>query len=48
MANTFDWVEMRGIANCAHCAEYACDRLKGFFGFAPEAQAVLDEIRRSL
>jgi hypothetical protein len=38
----------RGIVNCAHCAEYACDKLKGFFGFAPEAQAVLDEIRRGL
>ena len=38
----------RGIVNCAHCAEYACDKLKGFFGFAPEAQAVLDEIQRSL
>ncbi|MEA3397854.1 MAG: DUF3795 domain-containing protein [Chloroflexota bacterium] len=38
----------RGIVNCAHCAEYACDKLKGSFGFAPEAQAVLDEIKQNL
>jgi hypothetical protein len=38
----------RGVTNCAHCPEYACERLEGFFGFAPDARAVLDEIRRSL
>jgi hypothetical protein len=42
----------RGVANCAHCADYArqggCEKLEGFFGFVPDARAVLDEIRRSL
>ena len=37
----------RGVANCAHCADYACEKLEGFFGFAPDARAVLDEIRPS-
>jgi len=38
----------RGLANCAHCPEYVCERLEGFFGFVPDARAVLDEIQRSL
>ena len=38
----------RGVANCAHCADYACDKLEGFFGHAPHARPVLDEIRRGL
>jgi hypothetical protein len=38
----------RGVANCAHCDDYACDKLKGFFSQAPDAQKVLDEIRVSL
>ena len=37
----------RGVINCAHCADYACERLEGFFGSVPEARAVLDEIRSS-
>lgn len=38
----------RGIANCAHCAEYACDMLTGFFGFVPDARTRLDAIRAGL
>jgi hypothetical protein len=38
----------RGLANCAHCADYACDRLESFFGFVPDARTVLDEIQSSL
>jgi len=38
----------RGVANCAHCADYACEKLEGFFGFVPDARAVLDEIHGSL
>jgi len=38
----------RGIMNCAYCPDYACERLKGFFGSVPNARAVLDEIRSSL
>ena len=38
----------RGVVNCAHCASYGCEKLEGFFGFVPDARAVLDEIRQSL
>ena len=38
----------RGVVNCAHCADYACEKLERFFGFAPDARAVLDEVRQSL
>ncbi len=38
----------QGVANCAHCVDYACDKLEGFFGFVPDARTVLDEIRQSL
>ncbi len=37
-----------GVANCAHCPDYGCEKLERFFGFAPQARATLDEIRRSL
>jgi len=36
------------VANCAHCADYACDKLEGFFGFVPDARALLDGIRADL
>ncbi len=35
-------------ANCAHCADYACEKLQGFFGFVPDARATLDGIRAGL
>ncbi len=38
----------RGVINCAHCDDYACQKLKGFFAQATEARPVLDEIRASL
>lgn len=38
----------RGVVNCAHCDDYACDKLQGFFSNAPDARKVLDEIRVSL
>lgn len=38
----------RGLADCAHCDEYACERLQGFFGFVPDARATLDGIRAGL
>jgi len=37
----------RGVENCAHCADYACEKLERFFGFAPDARIVLDGIRQS-
>jgi hypothetical protein len=27
----------RSVPNCAHCADYACEDLRGFFVHAPEA-----------
>ena len=38
----------RGVANCAHCEEYACGKLESFFGFVPDARAILNEIRAGL
>jgi hypothetical protein len=38
----------QGVANCAHCADYACEKLEGFFGLVPDARAVLGEVRCSL
>jgi hypothetical protein len=37
-----------GVANCAHCPEYACEKLTGFFNMAPAGRIVLDEIRAAL
>ncbi|MFB0534158.1 MAG: DUF3795 domain-containing protein [Anaerolineae bacterium] len=38
----------RGVVNCAHCADYACEKLEGFFELVPEARAALNGIRQSL
>lgn len=38
----------RGVLNCAHCDEYACEKLEGFFGFVPDARAILDSVRAGL
>lgn len=38
----------RSVVNCAHCDEYACEKLEGFFNHAPHARTTLDEVRRSL
>ena len=38
----------RGVVNCAHCADYSCEKIEGFFGLVPDTRAVLDEIRQSL
>ena len=38
----------RGVANCSHCTDYGCEKLERFFGFAPDARRVLDEIRQGL
>ena len=38
----------RGVVNCAHCADYACEKLEGFFGLVPEAKTTLGGIRQSL
>lgn len=38
----------RDVVNCAHCAEYSCDKLDGFLSHVPDARKVLEEIRQSL
>jgi hypothetical protein len=38
----------RGVVNCAHCADYACEKLEGFFSHAAEARQTLDAIRAAL
>ena len=38
----------RGVVNCAHCAEYSCDKLDGFLSHVPDARKVLEEIRQLL
>jgi hypothetical protein len=35
----------KGIENCAHCSEYACERLEGLFAIDAEAKTRLDKIR---
>ncbi len=36
------------IENCAHCTEYACEKLLAFFKMAKDARRVLDAIRAAL
>jgi hypothetical protein len=38
----------RGVVNCAHCPDYACEKLESFFGYVPGARAVMNEIKTSL
>jgi hypothetical protein len=38
----------RSVVNCAHCSDYVCEKLAGFFAHASEAQKTLDDIRQGL
>ena len=38
----------KGIENCAHCNEYACEKLDTLFTTYPEAKSRLDAIRSAL
>jgi hypothetical protein len=38
----------RGVINCAYCDDYGCEKITGFFNFAPDAKARLEEIRSTL
>jgi hypothetical protein len=39
----------RGLVNCAHCTDYACDRLEGFFAQeTDDVRSTLNEVRQSL
>lgn len=36
------------VVNCAYCAEFACDKLQGFWQMAPQARLNLEGIRKEL
>ena len=38
----------RGVATCAHCPDYGCETLKGFFAFAPVLKEKLEAIRKEI
>jgi hypothetical protein len=38
----------KGIENCAHCSDYACDKLEKFFEMVPAAKDRLDGIKQNL
>jgi hypothetical protein len=38
----------RGLANCAHCPDYGCEKISSLHKFMPEAKARLDDIRAAL
>jgi hypothetical protein len=38
----------KGIENCAHCNEYACETIEEFFVTDPQARVKLDAIRAGL
>ncbi len=38
----------RGVANCAYCSDYGCDKLEAFISKSPEMRAGLEAIRRTL
>ncbi len=37
----------KGVKNCGHCDDYACEKLIDFFGFVPDAKNVLDAEKSS-
>jgi hypothetical protein len=38
----------RGVTTCAHCQDYGCDILKGFFAFSPVLKEKLEGIRKEI
>ena len=36
------------VENCAHCAEYACEKLAKFHEMVPQCKETLDKIKESL
>lgn len=38
----------KGVKNCAHCSDYACDNLQEYFKMAPKMKENLDSIRKTL
>ena len=40
--------KQKGIENCAHCDDYVCEKLEGFFKMVPDAQKHLDAIKSGI
>lgn len=40
--------QTRGVENCAHCDDFPCEKISGFFKMAPEAQSNLEKLRKTL
>jgi hypothetical protein len=38
----------RNVLTCAHCDDYACEKLEAFWAMAPDARTMLDSIRTGL
>lgn len=38
----------RGVKNCSHCADYACEKLEAFLDQVPAARATLEGVRKDL
>ena len=38
----------RGVVTCAHCPDYGCATLQGFFAFAPVLKEKLEAIRKEV
>jgi len=38
----------RGVTTCAHCPDYGCATLQGFFAFAPVLKDKLETIRKEI
>jgi len=40
--------QSKNVQSCAYCSEYPCEKNKSFFKLVPDAQKVLDEVRKGL
>jgi hypothetical protein len=38
----------RKVINCAHCNDYACDKINNFFKMVPDVKNTLNEIRKNI
>jgi hypothetical protein len=38
----------KGLENCAHCGDFACDKLDAVFSMAPYAKKTLEKVRATL
>lgn len=40
--------QQKAVENCAHCDEFACEKLEKFFEMAPQARKTLETVRQNL